>query len=141
MAGRLASAAASSLVTGPGVQATGLSPMACTGITPRTALVTNTSLASASWARVSAPVVTSIPLSRAVFRTAARVTPGRIRPSAGGVRRLPFTTAKTLARSVSSTSPPVFRISSCSPGPWRCCRVSSRSGAGQSTYARRGRQV
>ena len=70
-----------------------------------------------------------MPSSRARRRTAARVTPGSSRPSAGGVCTTPLITAKMLARSVSRTSPLPSWMRRCSSGPrsaWSLSMASRR---------------
>ena len=88
-------------------------------MTPWTELVMNTSLASSSRRMRSGVSLTARLSSWAIRSTAALVTPGSSLPPAGGVCRTPSITANTLARSVSSTSPPMSVIRSCSsaPGP------------------------
>src|SRR5450756_359983 len=125
--GLAARAAARLAVTGPATQAAGQPSMAATGVTPATALVTKISVAAVSWSRVSGFWPTLMAVPRAARMTADRVVPGSRRPSAGGVSSTPSMTAKTLARSVSSSSPVSSVISSCSSAARPAPSASSAS--------------
>ena len=74
--------------------------------------------------RITGPHSMSTPRSRARSSSTVRVTPGRMRPSSGGVTRRSPTTAKTLAR-VDSSSPRRLPSMTTRPG-WAASSTSCR---------------
>ena len=76
-----------------------------TGSIPRTAPVRNIPSASPSRSNATDSSRSGIPSSAARSRTRRRVTPGRMRPSAGGVTSVPSWTTNRLPRLASRTVP------------------------------------